>query len=54
MSNTVGLPVAICAKMILTNQLQLTGVVLPIVPEVYNPILDELATLGITFKEVYR
>ena len=54
MSNTVGLPVAICAKMILTNQLQLTGVVLPIVPEVYNPILDELATLGITFNEVYR
>lgn len=53
MSNTVGLPVAICAKMILTNQLQLTGVVLPIVPEVYNPILDELATLGITFNEVY-
>lgn len=54
MSNTVGLPVAICAKMILTNQLQLTGVVLPIVPEVYNPILDELATLGITFNEVYH
>lgn len=54
MSNTVGLPVAICAKMILTDQLPLTGVVLPIVPAIYNPILDELAHLGITFNEVYH
>jgi saccharopine dehydrogenase-like NADP-dependent oxidoreductase len=51
MSNTVGLPLAICAKMILNDTIQLTGVHLPIEPEVYNPILDELADYGIKFIE---
>lgn len=51
MSNTVGLPVAICAKMILTGQLNHTGVTLPVDPEIYNPILDELATFDISFVE---
>ena len=51
MSNTVGLPAAICAKMILNGNLQLKGVQLPIMPEVYNPILDELEENGIKFIE---
>lgn len=51
MSNTVGLPMAICAKMILNNEIELKGVQLPIQPEVYNPILDELETFGIKFIE---
>jgi saccharopine dehydrogenase-like NADP-dependent oxidoreductase len=51
MSNTVGLPVAICAKMILTGQLQNRGVVMPIIPEIYNPVLDELEEFGIHFVE---
>jgi len=55
MSNTVGLPAAICAKMILNGTLQLKGVQLPIMPEVYNPILNELEENGIQFieKEVF-
>lgn len=51
MSNTVGLPVAICAKMILTGAITDTGVTLPVKPHIYNPILDELETLNITFVE---
>lgn len=51
MSNTVGLPVAIAAKMILNGRIDLTGIQLPIIPEVYDPILDELNTLGIAFSE---
>ena len=51
MSNTVGLPVAICAKMILTGKLQTTGVTLPVYPEIYNPILAELEEFDICFRE---
>jgi saccharopine dehydrogenase-like NADP-dependent oxidoreductase len=51
MSDTVGLPVAICAKMILNGTIQLKGVQLPIVKEIYNPILDELEKLGMRFIE---
>lgn len=51
MSNTVGLPAAICAKMILTGELKTTGVTLPVQPEVYNPILNELEELHISFVE---
>lgn len=51
MSNTVGLPVAIAAKMILTGKLDLKGVQIPVLAEIYTPILDELSTFGITFIE---
>lgn len=51
MSNTVGLPVAICAKMMLTGQITHKGVDLPVQPEIYNPILEELEGLGIRFME---
>ncbi|WP_226388680.1 saccharopine dehydrogenase C-terminal domain-containing protein [Penaeicola halotolerans] len=52
MSKTVGLPLAIACKLLLENRLSLRGVQLPIYEEVYDPILDELETLGINFKEV--
>ena len=51
MSNTVGLPVAICAKMILTEQLQEKGVTLPVKKEIYTPILEELKSFDIRFVE---
>jgi saccharopine dehydrogenase-like NADP-dependent oxidoreductase len=53
MSNTVGLPVAICGKMILNNEIHLKGVQIPVMREVYNPILAELETFGIAFKEIW-
>jgi hypothetical protein len=51
MSDTVGLPVAIAAKLILQDVIQMKGVTLPIQREVYTPILAELEALGISFTE---
>lgn len=51
MSNTVGLPVAICGKMILNGSLRMSGVHIPVIPEVYVPILNELESFGIRFTE---
>jgi len=51
MSNTVGLPAAICGKMILTGDLKTTGVTLPVQKEVYTPILKELESFDIRFVE---
>ncbi|MEZ4923140.1 MAG: saccharopine dehydrogenase C-terminal domain-containing protein [Crocinitomicaceae bacterium] len=51
MSNTVGLPCAICAKLILNGTINQPGVHLPISKEIYEPILAELEEFGIHFKE---
>ncbi len=51
MSNTVGLPAAICAKMILNGTIQLKGIQIPIHKEIYDPVLNELEEYGITFNE---
>jgi saccharopine dehydrogenase-like NADP-dependent oxidoreductase len=52
-ARTVALPAAIAAKMILENKIKITGVHRPVLPEIYNPILNELKTLGIEMKEEY-
>jgi saccharopine dehydrogenase-like NADP-dependent oxidoreductase len=52
MAKTVGLPVAIAAKMILQGKFSKPGVHMPVDPELYLPILEELETYGISFKEV--
>jgi saccharopine dehydrogenase-like NADP-dependent oxidoreductase len=51
MAKTVGLPVAIAAKMILNKTFTLPGVHMPMSPEIYNPMLDELEAYGIKFNE---
>ncbi|WP_044401943.1 saccharopine dehydrogenase family protein [Lacinutrix sp. Hel_I_90] len=51
MAKTVGLPVAIAALAILNKKITIPGVLRPINKEVYNPILKELETYGIAFKE---
>ena len=51
MSKTVGLPLAICTKLILDGKIKATGVHRPISPIFYNPILEELEAEGIVFKE---
>jgi saccharopine dehydrogenase-like NADP-dependent oxidoreductase len=51
MSRTVGLTAAIGARFILEGKIQGTGVHVPVTPDIYNPILDEHARLGIRFKE---
>jgi len=50
-ARTVALPAAIAVKMILNKQIAMTGVHIPVIPEIYNPILVELEEMGITFKE---
>lgn len=52
MAITVGTPLAIAVKMVALGKLKLTGVHVPVIPEIYNPILDELEELGIKFSEV--
>ncbi len=51
MSKTVGLPVAIASLKILNKEITTPGVLRPIAKEVYEPILEELETYGIYFKE---
>ncbi len=51
MAKTVGLPLAITIKNFLTGQFKLYGVQIPIVKEIYEPMLQELETLNIVFKE---
>ncbi|NHJ84225.1 MAG: saccharopine dehydrogenase [Asgard group archaeon] len=50
-SKTVALPAAIAVKMILRQQIDNKGVYIPVIPEIYNPILDELNEMGIKFTE---
>jgi saccharopine dehydrogenase (NADP+, L-glutamate forming)/spermidine synthase len=50
-ARTVALPAAIAVKMILQKKIIRTGVHIPVIPEIYNPILDELGEMGIKFDE---
>lgn len=52
MSITVGIPLAIATKMLLTDQLSLRGVQLPIGPAIYEPVLTELQSYGVKFEEI--
>lgn len=51
MAKTVGLPVAIATLKILNEEIKTPGVQMPILKEVYEPILKELEENGIVFHE---
>ncbi len=51
MSITVGTPLAIAIKRVLTGELQEKGVIIPTKPSVYKPILKELEEYGVKFIE---
>lgn len=51
MSMTVGLPLAMVARRILEGSYPNRGVQLPIQPEIYEPVLEELEAHGIKFTE---
>lgn len=51
MSKTVGLPLAISAKLILNGKIALSGIHVPIEKEIYEPVLKELREAGLTFNE---
>jgi saccharopine dehydrogenase-like NADP-dependent oxidoreductase len=52
-ARTVALPAAIAIKMILEKKINLKGVYRPVIPHIYNPVLNELKTLGIDMKEEF-
>ena len=51
MAKTVGLPLGIAAKLILNETLQLKGLHIPTIKEIYIPVLHELKKEGICFTE---
>ena len=51
MARTVGLPAAIATRMILDGEINLTGVHIPVLPEIYEPVLGELERLDIVCVE---
>ncbi|HET7002436.1 MAG TPA: saccharopine dehydrogenase C-terminal domain-containing protein, partial [Puia sp.] len=51
MAKTVGLPLGIAAKLILEGKMPVSGLHIPIIREIYEPVLEELATEGIRFRE---
>ena len=51
MAKTVGLPLAIAVDLFLDGKIKLSGLHLPILPEIYLPILEELEKRGIVFQE---
>ena len=51
MAKTVGLPLGIAAKLILEKKINLSGIHIPVIKEIYNPVLAELTEFGITFRE---
>jgi saccharopine dehydrogenase-like NADP-dependent oxidoreductase len=54
MAKTVGLPLGIAAKLILQEKIQLQGLHIPIVAQIYEPVLKELQDLGISFRETHQ
>jgi saccharopine dehydrogenase-like NADP-dependent oxidoreductase len=54
MARTVSLPAAIAVRLILEGRIKMTGVRIPVYPEIYNPVLDELAQMNIVCEECIR
>jgi len=51
MSSTVGLPVGIAVKMILTEKIKEKGIQVPVSKSIYEPVLEELKNYDIDFIE---
>lgn len=55
MAKTVGLPMAILAKLVLNNKVRIpVGVLVPDMPSIYRPVLTELVHYGIEFRDTIR
>lgn len=51
MAKTVGYPLGIAAQLILNGTIKSPGVLAPVIPEIYNPVLQQLKDVGINFVE---
>jgi saccharopine dehydrogenase-like NADP-dependent oxidoreductase len=54
MAKTVGLPLAILAKMLLHNEIKEKGLSLPLKKSIFGPVLKELSLFGIEFQTQTR
>ncbi len=54
MSKTVGLPIGIAVKLILTGTIKLKGLQIPVSKEIYDPVLKELEGYDITFIDDHK
>lgn len=52
-ARTVALPAAVGVEMILKNEIEVKGVHIPVIPQVYNPILDALEKMNIRMVEEF-
>lgn len=52
-ARTVGLPLGILSKLILTEKVKMSGLHIPVMQEVYHPVLKELEDYGIRFEEFF-
>jgi len=52
-ARTVALPAAISAEMILRGKITVKGVHIPVIPEIYNPVLEQLESMNIKMVEEY-
>ncbi len=51
MARTVSLPAAIATRLIVEGKIKLSGVHIPVLPEIYEPVLAELETMNIKLVE---
>ena len=51
MAKTVGLPLGVAAKLILNGTITSKGLQIPVIKEIYEPVLHALQQHGIEFKE---
>lgn len=51
MAKTVGLPLGILVRLLMDGEIEARGVHIPVMKEVYGPVLNELEEYGITFVE---
>ena len=51
MAKTVGLPLGIAVKLIMQGKIKSSGLHIPTLPEIYEPVLEELEENGIKFQE---
>jgi saccharopine dehydrogenase (NADP+, L-glutamate forming) len=54
MAKLVGLPLGIFVKLVMEGRIESKGVNIPVIPEVYEPVLDELEQFGVVFKDEVR
>jgi len=50
-ARTVALPAAIATRLLLEGKIRATGVLIPVAPAIYLPVLEELENTGIRFTE---